>query len=103
MTYACPIWEYVADPRLLKLQCLQNRVLRAIENFEGCTPIRELHVAFKIHYVYDYITTLCRTQAEIILNHVNLNIRGTGRGKAKHRKNKRLQLGGGHVYDHSSD
>jgi hypothetical protein len=30
MTYACPTWEYAADARLLKLQRLQNRVLRAI-------------------------------------------------------------------------
>jgi hypothetical protein len=25
-------------------------------------------------YVYDYITKLCRTQAEVILNHVNQNV-----------------------------
>jgi hypothetical protein len=29
---------------------------------------------FRIPYVYDYITKLCRTQAEVILNHV----RGSG-------------------------
>jgi hypothetical protein len=28
-------------------------------------------MAFKIPYVYDYITKLRRTQAEVILNHVN--------------------------------
>jgi hypothetical protein len=27
MTYACPTWEYVVASHLLKLQCLQNRVL----------------------------------------------------------------------------
>jgi hypothetical protein len=30
-------------------------------------------MAFKVPYVYDYITVLCRTQAEVILNHVNRN------------------------------
>jgi hypothetical protein len=35
------------------------------------TPFRELNVALKIPYVYDYIPELCRTQAEVILNHVN--------------------------------
>jgi hypothetical protein len=59
------------DSQLLKLQRLQNRVLRVIGNLDRCTPVRELHVAFKIPYGYDYITKLWRTQAEVILNHIN--------------------------------
>jgi hypothetical protein len=55
MTYASPTWEYAADAFLLKLQRLQNRALRATGNLDTCTPVRELHVAFKIPYVYDYI------------------------------------------------
>jgi hypothetical protein len=43
--------------------------------------------------VCDYITKLCRTQAEVILNHVNPNILGIGE-EARHRKYKRLKLGG---------
>jgi hypothetical protein len=39
--------------------------------------VRELRVAFKILYVYDYVIKLCRPQAEVILNHVN-NVRGIG-------------------------
>jgi hypothetical protein len=31
MTYACSTWEFVADNHLLKLQRLQNKVLRTIE------------------------------------------------------------------------
>jgi hypothetical protein len=54
-TYACATWEYAADAHLLKLQRLQNRVLRAVGNLDRCTPIRELQVAFKIPYVYDYM------------------------------------------------
>jgi hypothetical protein len=46
MTYACRTWEYAADSHLLKLQCLQNRVLRAAENLDRCTPVSDLHVAF---------------------------------------------------------
>jgi hypothetical protein len=57
MIYACPIWEHVADVHPLKLQRLQNRVLRAVGNLKRCTPVRELHVDFKIPYVYDYITS----------------------------------------------
>jgi hypothetical protein len=62
MIYACPTWEYAADARPLNLQRLQNRGLRVIGNHDRLTPVRELHVAFKIPYVYDYITKLCRTQ-----------------------------------------
>jgi hypothetical protein len=45
-------------------------------------------VALKIPYVYDYITKLCRTQAEVILNLVNSNVRGIAQGEAMHRKYK---------------
>jgi hypothetical protein len=69
-TYACPKWEYGAHGYLLELQRLQNRVLRAIGNLDRCTPVHDLHVDFKIPYVYDYATQLSRTQAEVILNHV---------------------------------
>jgi hypothetical protein len=55
MTYACPTWEYEADAHLLKLQRLQNRVLRVTGNLDRCTPVRELHKAFQIPYVYDYV------------------------------------------------
>jgi alpha-D-ribose 1-methylphosphonate 5-triphosphate synthase subunit PhnL len=40
----------------------------------------ELHVDFKIAYMYEYITKLCKTQAEVILNHVNPNVHGIGKG-----------------------
>jgi hypothetical protein len=55
MTYAYPTLEYAAGAHLLKLQRLQNRALRATGNLDGCTPDRELHLAFKTPYVYDYI------------------------------------------------
>jgi hypothetical protein len=43
----------------------------------------------------DYITTLCRQQAEVIQNHENENVRNTGQGEPRHRKYKRFKLGGG--------
>jgi hypothetical protein len=91
MTYARP---YAADARLLKLHRLQDRVLRAIKNLDRRTPLREMHMAFKIRYVYDYITELCRKQAQVIQNHLNPNVRANDQGGAKHRKYKRLKLGG---------
>jgi hypothetical protein len=102
MTYACPTWEFAADTHLMKLQRLQNRVLRAIGNLDRSTPVRDLRSAFKIPYVYDYITKLCRRQAEVILNHENPNVRAIGQGEPMHRKYKRLTLGGGQAYDRSS-
>jgi hypothetical protein len=101
MTYACPTWEHAADAHLFKLKRLQNRVIRATGTLDRRTPVLEMHVlvAFNISYVYDYITKLCRTQAEVILNHVSLNVRGIGSGEAMHGKYKRLKLGGGLAYD----
>jgi hypothetical protein len=54
-------------------------------------------------YMYDCKTKLCRTEAELILNHANPNVRATGQGEAMHRKCKRLKLGGGEAYDRSAD
>jgi hypothetical protein len=101
VTYACPTWEFVADTQLMKLQRQQNRVLRAIGNLDRSTLVRDLHLVFKIPYMYDYITKLCRRQAEVILNHENPNVRAIGQGELRHRKYKRLKLGGGKAYDRS--
>jgi hypothetical protein len=78
MTYASPAWEFSADAHLLKLQRLQNKVLRTIGNFPRRTPVRELHKAFNIPYIYDYITQLCGQPAKVIQNHRNANIRNIG-------------------------
>jgi hypothetical protein len=69
MTYASPAWEFGADTHLLELQRLQNKVLRTIGKFPRRTPVRDLHLAFQIPVVYNYITKLCRQQAEVIQNH----------------------------------
>jgi hypothetical protein len=95
MTYACPVWETVADSHLLKLQRLQNRVLRTTGNLPRCTVTRALHLEFQIPYLYDYITKICRKQADVIQNHDNVNVRNTSKNEAQHRKHERLKLGGG--------
>jgi hypothetical protein len=59
ISYASPTWEFAANTHLLKLQRLQNKVLRTIGNFPRRTPVRELYNAFNIPYIYDYITKLC--------------------------------------------
>jgi hypothetical protein len=82
---------------------LQNKVLCTIGNFPRCTPDRDMCIAFSLPFVYDYITKLCRTQAEVIRSHENEHVRDIGQGEARHRKYKRLKLGGGQAYARSSD
>jgi hypothetical protein len=62
MAYACPALELAADTYILKLQRLQNKVLRTIRNFPRCTTVRDLHTAFNTPYVYNYITKLCSNE-----------------------------------------
>jgi hypothetical protein len=40
-----------------------------------------------------------RSAAQVIQNHENVNVRNIGQGDARHRKYKRLKLGGGQAYD----
>jgi hypothetical protein len=78
MTYSCPAWEFEAERHLFKLQRLQNKVLRTTGNFPKRTFVRDVHKAFHMPYVYDYITKSCRQQAEVIQNHENENVRYSG-------------------------
>jgi hypothetical protein len=103
MTYASPAWKSPADTHLIKLQRLQNKVLRTIGNYPRRTPVRDFHLDFQIPYVYDYITKLCRQQTEVIQNHDNINVRTIGQGEARHKEYKGLKLGGGQAYNRSSD
>jgi hypothetical protein len=102
MTYASSAWKFAADTHLMKLQGLQNKVLRTTGKYPRPTPVRDLHMAFKIPFVYDYITQLCRQQAEVIQNHDNENVRNIGQCEARHRKYNRLKIGGGQAKDLSS-
>jgi hypothetical protein len=92
ITYACHAWELAADTCLLKLQRLQYKILRTIGNFPRCTPVRYMHTAFSLPYVYDYITKLCGKQAEAIRNYENEHVRRIGQCEARHRKYKSLIL-----------
>jgi hypothetical protein len=56
MTYICPALKYAADTYLMNLQCLQYKVARITGKFPRSTPICEMHTAFQIPYVYDFVT-----------------------------------------------
>jgi len=96
------LWEFAADSYLLKLQRLQNKDVRTTNNLPRRTPTRDLHMAFNIPYLYDFVTKLCWEQAIVILNHENVSIRTIGQGEARHRKYKKLRFGGGQAYDRST-
>jgi hypothetical protein len=91
--------------RPLKLQYMQNKVLRPIWNLPRHTPVIDLHTTFKIPYVHNYRTNLCRQKAEVIRNHENKHVRGIGQGKARHGKYKckMVKFGGDQTYDLSND
>jgi hypothetical protein len=95
--------ELEADTYLLKLHHQQNKVLRTTENFPLRTPVRELHTAFNLPYVYDYVTKLCRKQDGVTQNHENKYVPGMWQGEARYKKYKRFKLGGGEAYDRSSE
>jgi hypothetical protein len=103
MTYGCPNWEYAAYAHLLKLHRLQNNAVRVIGNLDRCTPVRELHVAFNIPYVYGCVTEECRIPSGAILSHVNPNVLEIGQGEIRYRKYKRLKFGGGQAYNRSTN
>jgi hypothetical protein len=45
---------------------------------------------------------LCMQQAEIVQSYENAHVPEIGEGEARHRKQKRLKLGGGQAYNRSS-
>jgi len=80
---------------------LQNKILRTIGNLLRGTPTRDMHVACKVPYLYDFITKLCRQQATVTPNHENANVYNIGQGEAQHSRYKRLKLGSSQTYDRS--
>jgi hypothetical protein len=52
MAYACPIWNVAFVAQLLKLLRVQDQVFPATDNSPRRIPIRDLHVAFGVAYIY---------------------------------------------------
>jgi hypothetical protein len=49
MTYTCPAWEFVADTHLMKLQRLQNKVLRTIGKLQETPGFVICIYPYKVH------------------------------------------------------
>lgn len=58
-----------------------------------------LHVAFNLPYVYKYTTKLCQQETKVTQNYKNEHVCRVGKGKARHRKYKRLKHGSGKAYN----
>jgi hypothetical protein len=84
--YDCTAWDFAVDNHLLKLHRLRNKVLRTIGIFSRRIPVRGVHMASKLPYIYDYITRLCMQQTEDLQNHKNANVRNIGQGDTRQRK-----------------
>jgi hypothetical protein len=95
--------QFAADTHLLKSQRLQNKVLRTTENYPRCKQVCDLHTALNLPHVYGCTTKLYRQQAEVIQNHKNGHVHSIGHGEARHRKYKRLKVGGIQAHNHSID
>jgi hypothetical protein len=97
----------VAEVYLLKLQRLQNRVLRIIANVPRRSLVRDLHMVFgfqsSLCIRFYSIIKLCRQQADVIQNHENERIRCIGQGEGRHKKYRTLKLGDGQAEDLSND
>jgi hypothetical protein len=75
ITYACPAWELSADIYLYKTRfCAPLEIFQGAHRFAICT---------QLSYEYDYISKLCRKQAEVIRNQENEHVRGIGQGEAR--------------------
>jgi hypothetical protein len=59
-------------------------------------------VAISVRFSRSYKREFIRGEI-LIQNHDNENVRTIGQGEPRHRKYKRLKLGGGQAYDRSSD
>jgi hypothetical protein len=94
MTYACPAWELAAAPT--KHGFPHNWKFSKVH-----TGLRFAH-GFQHSLCIRLYKKLCRQQAEVIQNYENEHVCSIGQGEARHRKYKRLKLGGSQAYDRSS-
>jgi len=68
----CPtLWQFTTDTHLTKLQRPAKQGAPHYGNLPRRTPTREVHVAFKIPHLHDFITKLCKQRAEVIQKHDN--------------------------------
>jgi hypothetical protein len=84
ITYACPAWEFAADTHIIKLSACNQGSPHYLQIFKEHTDSWYAYILSN-SIVYDYITNLCRQQAQVIQRHENVNVRNNGQGAARHR------------------
>ena len=68
-TYACPIFTDIAKTHLMKLQRIQNKILKMILNLPWYTSTQDIHQTNNIEMVNDFIQKLsanyrCRMESQ---------------------------------------
>ena len=61
LTYAPAIWGGTCDSNILKLQRIQNRVLKIITNAPMYTEIDRIHKDLNVEYLDEHIKTLSKS------------------------------------------
>jgi hypothetical protein len=102
MSYAYPAREFAADLSPNEIATPVKKVLHTIGKLQRNSLVPNMHQTCPILYVHDYITKLCRKQAQVVQNHKNSHIQNIGQD-GQHRKYKTLKLGGGLLYNCSCD
>jgi hypothetical protein len=99
------IWRYTCCSESILGVCVivQNKVLRTTGNFPRRTLVGNLHTAFKLQYIYDYITKLCMQQAEVIRSHEDANVHNLDKVNPDTANIRGLNLAAIKPYDRSSD
>jgi len=80
----CPLEPYTSQASLgchFLQPCLLSELYKIFKITPRCTLICDLHVVFKMLYMCDFITKLCRQHAEVVQNRVNENIHNIGQGE----------------------
>lgn len=58
LTYGCPAFCSASNTQMVRLQRLQNRVLRIITDSDRYTPVRRIHEKAKVPLLNDYVLKL---------------------------------------------
>jgi hypothetical protein len=58
----------------LKIARIKKKILRTTGNFPRCTPVRDLHTALNLPYVYDYVKKKCAGDKQKLNKFMRMNM-----------------------------
>jgi hypothetical protein len=75
LTYVAPIWSNTSSSNYRHLQLLQSKCLRVIGNYSRRTPIPNLHSAFNVEPIQEFIYCLMEKFFHNCSTHLNPLVR----------------------------